>query len=66
MRKANVNKKRCVACGECVYTCPKGAVNIKNGCFAVVDKTICVGCGLCAMACPADCIKIWEGEQNEK
>lgn len=66
MRKANVNEKRCVACGECAYTCPKAAIKVKKGCFAAVDNALCVGCGLCAKACPADCIEILEGEKNEK
>ncbi|SFQ37927.1 4Fe-4S dicluster domain-containing protein [Lachnospiraceae bacterium XBB1006] len=66
MRKANVNKKRCVACGECAYTCPKTAITVKNGCFAIVDAALCVGCGLCAKACPADCIDIMEEVHHEK
>ena len=53
---AFVDKKVCVACGVCIKTCPKGAISIYRGCFAVMDENKCVGCGLCAKACPAGCI----------
>ena len=50
----------CVACGVCVKSCPKGAVSIWRGCYAVVNDAACVGCGLCAKACPAGCIHVRE------
>ena len=53
---AFVDKKVCVACGVCIKTCPKGAISIYRGCFAVVDENKFVGCDLCAKACPAGCI----------
>jgi ferredoxin len=51
--KADNDKGRCVACGVCVKTCPRDAVAIYHGAYAVVDKNLCVGCGLCVKACPA-------------
>lgn len=57
---ACVDKKICVACGVCVKTCPKNAITIYRGCYAVADAEKCVGCGLCAKACPAGCITIQE------
>ncbi|MBO7251226.1 MAG: 4Fe-4S binding protein [Oscillospiraceae bacterium] len=53
---AAVDKKRCVACGACVQVCPKAAIFIDRGCWAVVDDSRCVGCGLCGKNCPAGCI----------
>lgn len=53
---ATPDRKVCVACGVCMKTCPKDAISIYRGCYAVVDETKCVGCGLCAKACPAGCI----------
>ena len=41
---AKVNTKRCVACGVCVKECPKSAIHIFKGCFAVIDEEICLGC----------------------
>ena len=57
---AFVDKKRCVACGVCMKACPKGALTIYRGCYAVVEADKCVGCGLCAKACPARCLETRE------
>ena len=57
---AYVDKHICVACGVCMKTCPRGAIAIHRGCWAVVEETKCVGCGLCARACPAGCIETKE------
>ena len=45
-RKADVDKKVCVACGVCVKACPKQAIYIHKGCYAVVKEELCVGCGI--------------------
>ena len=58
MRKAVNDINRCVACGVCAIQCPRGAISICKGCYAVVDIAICVGCGLCAGACPAGSMSI--------
>ena len=50
---AFVDKQICVACGVCMKACPKGAISIYRGCFAVVREDKCVGCGLCARSCHA-------------
>ena len=57
---AAVDQRMCVACGVCTGVCPKRAISIFKGCFAVVDEAGCVGCGLCAKACPAGCISVKE------
>ena len=57
---AIVNQAVCVACGVCLKTCPRGALTIHRGCYAVVEAEKCVGCGLCAKACPAGCISTQE------
>ena len=54
------DKNICVACGACLKACPKGAIAIYRGCYAVAEEDKCVGCGLCAKACPAGCISILE------
>lgn len=64
-RKANVNTDLCVACGCCVKVCPKSAIIVPDGVFAVVDSTLCVGCGKCAKECPASVIDI-VGVHDEK
>ena len=61
MKKLAVpDRKVCVACGVCMKACPKGAISICRGCYAMVEQAKCVGCGLCARACPAGCIETHE------
>ena len=55
-----IDQKICVACGACMKACPKSAISIYQGCYAVVDESKCVGCGLCARTCPAGCITVKE------
>ena len=57
-KKAIVNKNICVACGVCVKKCPKQAIDIVKGCYALVNAEKCVGCGFCAKNCPAGCIEV--------
>ena len=57
-KKANPDWSICVACGVCVGQCPKDALSVNKGCYAVVDANLCVGCGLCAKACPANAISV--------
>lgn len=57
-RLASVDLKQCVACGSCVKVCPKGAITVPKGIYAVVDEEKCIGCGLCAKVCPASIIRI--------
>ena len=50
--RITVDGNRCVACGVCANQCPREAISIYKGCYAVVDVTKCVGCGICEKACP--------------
>lgn len=63
---ATVDEKRCVGCGACMGECPKQAVSVWKGCFAVVEGMTCVGCGKCAAVCPSGCIEIKMREENRK
>ncbi len=65
MRKAANDIKRCVACGVCALQCPRNAISIYKGCYAVVDALVCVGCGICVSACPAGSMEITEVEGKE-
>jgi len=49
---------QCVSCGCCVKVCPKSAIAVYKGMYAVVDDEKCIGCGECANACPAAVISI--------
>ena len=63
-KKANPDRDICVACGVCVLQCPRKAINVYKGCYAVVELEKCVGCGICAKACPANAIAINEVNQE--
>lgn len=53
---ARVDTKPCVSCGTCVLVCPREAISVYRGCWAVVDTERCIGCNKCGKACPAGCI----------
>lgn len=57
-RKAVVNIRDCVACGCCIKVCPKNAISVPRGVYAVIDTALCVGCGKCAKECPASVIAL--------
>lgn len=59
-KAARFDRSICVACGSCVKECPRSAVAVHKGCYAVVESERCVGCGRCAKVCPAGCIVIEE------
>lgn len=60
-RFAEVDRNRCVSCGECNYQCPRNAISMANGIYANVDINKCIGCGICARSCPVGCISIVGG-----
>lgn len=55
---AKVSQKECVACSCCMKVCPRKAISIPRGVYAVIDPKLCVGCGMCAKTCPADVISM--------
>jgi len=64
--KAEKEKDRCVACGVCVKVCPKSAISIYKGCYAVINEEECVGCGICGKNCPAGVIHKVENKEYVK
>lgn len=61
-RYAQPDCTRCVSCGACMNECPRDAIRIHRGCYAVIDALRCVGCGKCTKICPANCITLLERE----
>ena len=70
---AHVIEEKCVACGLCTNTCPKGLIyilpysepvrvlcsNKEKGAMVRKECTIgCIACGLCVKNCPVDAITI--------
>ena len=59
-KHAVVAQEECVACGSCLFCCPKGAIHIEKGMYAVINQELCVGCARCKAACPACVIQMEE------
>ena len=59
-KKAHVLQNECVACGTCVKACPKNAITVYKGIYAVVDESLCTGCTKCMKVCPASVIHMKE------
>ena len=65
---AQVDIRRCVACGKCIRTCPFGAiqeVTIRGETKAQVIETVCQGCGVCTSTCPQGAIQLSHFTDNQ-
>jgi hypothetical protein len=52
--------KKCIACKECIETCPAQAIFIRNE-KAYIDPVKCIGCASCIAACQQNAIEVnWE------
>ena len=47
----------CLGYGDCVRSCPTGAISIQNG-ISKVDAGKCIGCGMCTRECPKHLFKL--------
>lgn len=46
------DRELCICCGECVESCPEGALQLEQGDhFPRVDPDLCIGCGECEAVC---------------
>lgn len=56
----------CISCGQCVETCPAGAVSIE-GRSAVIAQDKCIGCAMCISACDEGAVTIpWSGATEDE
>ena len=53
---AIVDEKNCLGCGDCVESCPVGAISLNEDGLASVDAKKCTGCLKCAKICPNEAI----------
>ena len=53
----------CLGLGDCVASCPFGAMSMNENGLPVVDETLCTGCGNCVEACPRDIMELVPGDQ---
>ena len=47
---------RCIGCGQCVKTCPNGALTADEQ-GIIVDREKCAACGRCVEACPGGALE---------
>ena len=52
-----VKSETCEGCGDCVETCPCGAIEMKEN-KAVIDGEVCADCGACVDVCPTHAIEM--------
>ena len=58
---AEVNERKCIACGICILSCRYGAIEFhgtRQGEKAVVNSVLCKGCGLCNANCPTGAVSL--------
>ena len=59
---AAADEQLCTGCGNCVATCPFGAISMhkRDGVLDIsrIDPMRCAGCGNCAVACPVKAISL--------
>jgi len=62
--RAQINKYKCIGCGNCAYICPGNAIKIVSPGVAQINEDACLGCGACVSVCPALAINL-EGFEND-
>lgn len=50
--------ERCTGCGDCVGTCPAGALELVAGRAVLVRPEDCAYCGDCETLCPQEAIAL--------
>jgi ferredoxin-type protein NapH len=52
-----VDQQTCIRCGQCVPSCPAGAMTLPEQGAARIDPALCHQCGVCAGVCPVQAIR---------
>ncbi|MCF7890673.1 4Fe-4S binding protein [Candidatus Bipolaricaulota bacterium] len=58
----NIDEGKCTGCGDCIPSCPEGALQLINGKARLVNETFCDGLRACLNDCPEGAITIEERE----
>jgi len=64
---ASINEEECIACGNCVETCPINAIKMvdNNGeDKPQIDKEFCLGCGVCSSQCTNNALQLVTREKR--
>ena len=54
------DEKKCTQCQTCIHTCPKGAIELKDGTIHI-NESKCIGCLSCVHSCPNEALE-YEGD----
>ncbi len=60
-----IDEDKCNGCGDCIISCPEGALQIVNGKARLVKENYCDGLGACIGECPTGALTIEEREADE-
>jgi electron transfer flavoprotein alpha subunit/NAD-dependent dihydropyrimidine dehydrogenase PreA subunit len=58
-----IDKSKCIGCGNCVDVCPFGALSLEGDTVVVNEK--CTGCGACLETCPTMALSLPAGRATE-
>lgn len=65
-----IDLTKCTGCGECITSCPTGALGWQAGKAALLHPELCTYCAVCEDVCPVAAIElpclIVRGESNEQ
>jgi ferredoxin len=53
-----VDPSRCLGCGQCLPSCPRGLLAVRGGLAVVTDAARCDGRGRCFGHCSADALTL--------
>jgi uncharacterized Fe-S center protein len=56
--KPEISNETCNQCGDCIATCPEGALREQKDQQPLLDPVKCIGCGECQARCPEGAIRI--------
>lgn len=52
----NVDQKKCVKCGLCATSCPRGLIHLDSEWPLIAEEVLCIGCGHCVAVCPTSAL----------
>jgi len=59
-----IDKEKCIGCGNCVGSCPFGAIEM-DGSTAIINDGKCTECGACVESCPLEALAPSEAKTGE-
>ncbi|MCM8763905.1 MAG: 4Fe-4S binding protein [Candidatus Omnitrophica bacterium] len=57
-RVIEIDEEKCTGCGQCIPSCPEGAIQIIDGKARIISDLFCDGLGACIGSCPYGALTI--------